>query len=171
MDIRILTLSNPSQDIDYINAIVSLVERAQATNAVPYLYSHKRDFFERNLRGETINLLALEDDKVIAYAALRKMDPWPDYLEPSEYPPKECGLLLFNLVDPVYRGQGIGKRLSAARVVSAKNAGFSHLFATVHPDNEPSIRVLYGLNFTVIAQKPMFTNQQMRNLMYLSLLD
>ncbi|MGH1539474.1 MAG: GNAT family N-acetyltransferase [Arenicella sp.] len=171
MTIRILTLNNPDQDMVYIDAVISLVERTQLADAAPYLYSHKRGFFERNLSGETINFLALDGNKVIGYSALRKMDPWPEYLELGGHKPEECCLMLFNLVDPDYRGLGIGKQLSMARVASARKARFRHLFATVHPDNEYSVRALSGLGFTVIAQQPMFSNLQMRYLMHLNLPD
>lgn len=169
MAIRILTLNNLNQDITYINKVMSLVERTQTANAAPYLYPHNRDFFERNLNGETINILALDADNVVGYAALRPMNPWPNYLERYEYPPEECALMLFVLVDPSYRKKRIGKRLSEARLASAKKAGFRHLFVTVHPDNKPSIHVLEGLGFSLIEQKPMFTNKLIRNLMYVDL--
>jgi ribosomal protein S18 acetylase RimI-like enzyme len=169
MNISIITLNNPSADVSYTDAIMSLLNRAQDAKAVPYLYPNNRDFFERNLMGDTINILALDKEKVIGYAALRKMTPWPDYLEPTELNPEECALMLLNLVDPEYRGLGIGKNLLKARIESAKQAGFFHLYATVHPDNTASVHVLTGLGFEIIAQKPMFSNQLMRNLMYLNL--
>jgi len=169
MPLRVLQLNNPAQDTIYTDAVVALLERATVAQSTPYVYPHDRGFFEKNLAGETINILAFDQDKVVAYAALRSMKNWPDYLEPCHYPPERCALMLYNLVDPEYRGQGIGKQLSAARLKAAVNAGFEHLFTTVHPDNEPSIRVLTKLGFQVIAQKPMFSNQLMRKLMYLHL--
>lgn len=169
MNIQIVTLNTPASDITYLEPLMSLVDRVAVANAAPLAYAHGRDFFARNLSGATINQLAFDGDNIVGYAALRTMHPWPDYLDPCEYPTQECALMLFNLVDPQYRGQGIGKQLSKARIASAKNAGFRHLFVTVHPDNAPSIRILDGLGFTFIAQKPMFSNQLMRNLMSLNL--
>lgn len=169
MPIRMLVLDNPQHDMTYIDALMSLVERAQADNRSPYMYPNDRDFFERNLAGATINILALDGETLVGYAALRKMVPWPEYLDSPEHPPATCALMLLNLVDPAYRGRGIGKQLSDARIASAQAAGIRHLYVTVHPDNEPSNRVLNRLGFRLIAQKPMFSNQLMRNLMQLDL--
>ena len=78
-------------------------------------------------------------------------------------------MLLFNLVDPHYRGQGIGKQLGKIRVDWAKSLGFRYLFSTVHPDNTASMRLLTGLGMNKIAQKPMFSTRLLRNLMFVDL--
>jgi len=171
MNIRLLTLDNPKEDIAYLDSVISLHEKSTATNSTPYLYPQNRDFFENNLKGATINLLALNGDHVVGYCALRKMTPWPEYLSLEQYIPEECALMLFNLVDPDFRGLGIGKQLSLQRIVVAKKAGFRHLFVTVHPENVPSVSILEKLGFTLIAQKRMFTTKLMRKLMYLYIGD
>jgi ribosomal protein S18 acetylase RimI-like enzyme len=169
MDTNILTLNHPEKDIIYVDEIMSLVERTKKANAAPYLYSNERDFFERNLAGETINVLAFDGPNIIGYSALRRMSSWPNYIEPCEHNPEQCALMLINLVDPSYRGKGIGKQLSAARIASAIKSGIYYLYVTVHPDNTPSISILKSFGFVLIAQKHMFSNNLMRNLMYLNL--
>ncbi len=169
MAIRIITLEAPKSDIGYCDAIFSLFERAQAAKSTPYLYPQTREFFTANLQGGATNIIALDDSKVIAYTALRKMNPWPDYLPPSDYPIHTCALMLFSLVDPNYRHQGLGKRLSQARIDYASHAGLRHLFATVHPDNSPSLRALTSLGFQVISQQRIFSDRLLRNILYLDI--
>jgi len=163
MTIRFLTLSNPTSDIQYLDALFALAERAQ--QASPHLYPNGRDFYERNLQGATVNVLAFDGERLIGYAALRTMEPWPAYLDAPQYPPAQCALMLLNLVAPDYRGQGVGHRLALARIKAARARGFRHLFATVHPDNHASMKVLERQDFRLIAQRPMFTEQLLRNLM------
>ncbi|MEJ2419614.1 MAG: GNAT family N-acetyltransferase, partial [Exilibacterium sp.] len=121
------------------------------------------------LLGAATNIIALDDSKVVAYTALRKMDPWPDYLPPSDYPIHTCALMLYSLVDPNYRRQGLGKRLSQARIHYASHTGLHHLFATVHPDNNPSLRALTSLGFQVISQQRIFSDRLLRNILYLDI--
>ena len=169
MPVNIKTLDNSQQDIRYIDALMSMIERSEAGSLSPYMYPNQREFYERNLLGATVNVLAFVDDTLVGYAALRAMTPWPDYLDPPEHPPETCALMLLNVVDPAYRGKGIGKQLADARIQAARARGFHHLFVTVHPDNTPSMRVLEQQGFQLIAQKPMFSNQLLRNLMQLDL--
>ncbi|WP_461534967.1 GNAT family N-acetyltransferase [Spongorhabdus nitratireducens] len=171
MSIHILTLDNPREDIAYIDELMSLVERARADNASPYMYPNGRDFYAGNLAGATINILAIKEDSLVAYAALRKMSPWPEYLGLPNVDPQSCALMLLNLVDPEYRGRGIGQQLASARITAARAHGFKHLFATVHPDNIASNQVLERQGFHRVAQQPMFSERLLRNLMRLDLTD
>lgn len=159
----------PTDAARYLDPLCSLVERAQQGDASPYLYPNGPAFYQRNLAGATLNLLALAGVQVVGYAALRMMSPWPDYFDPPKHPPEQCALMLLNLVDPAFRGQGLGQQLAEARIELAKAQGIKHLFVTVHPDNRASVRVLARQGFRLIAQKPMFTERLLRNLMQLDL--
>ncbi|MGY0216533.1 N-acetyltransferase family protein [Endozoicomonadaceae bacterium StTr2] len=171
MPIKILPLSNPGEDKKYIDALMALVKRAQANNASPYMYPNGRDFYADNLAGATINVLATDENRLVAYAALRRMSPWPAYLDRPDVQPEHCALMLLNLVDPEYRGRGIGQQLASARITAARAHGFKHLFATVHPDNIASNQVLERQGFHRVAQQPMFSERLLRNLMRLDLTD
>lgn len=165
-----MPLNNPQQDVKYLDDLMTLVERINTASAAPYLYAHERDFFEKNLCGATYNVLAFEGQQLIGYAALRGMQPWPDYLnEYNYYQPEQCALMLYNLVDPNCRGKGVGKQLAQARIELAKQLGLKHLLVTVHPDNHATVHILEQSGFELIAQKPMFSQQLLRNLMHLAL--
>ena len=168
-DITIHLLNQPNADIEYLDALLTLVKRAEHDNASPYMYPNGAAFYTGNLQGNTLNVAALDGDRMVGYAALRPMNPWPEYLDPTDLPPEHCALMLLNVVDPIYRGLGIGKRLAKARIEMAREAGFHHLFVTVHPENLSSIAVLEHFGFRLVTQKPMFSNQLLRNLMQLDL--
>lgn len=168
-DITICPLNQPTTDIRYLDSLLTLVERAQQDNASPFMYPNGSEFYTGNLQGNTLNVAALDGERMVGYASLRPMNPWPEYLDPTNLPPEHCALMLLNLVDPAYRGLGIGKRLAKARIEMAKEAGFHHLFVTVHPENLSSIAVLEHFGFRLVTQKPMFSNQLLRNLMQLDL--
>lgn len=169
MTVSIITLNDPSKDVDYIDALIALDEQARANDASPYLYPQDRAFYLANLAGETVNVVAMADGQLVGYTALRKMTPWPAYLEPVPYDSERCALMLYNLVHPNWRGQGVGKKLNLARIAAAHAAGFNYLYCTTHPDNIANNQMLQQLGFTVIAQRPMFSEQLLRNLLFLDL--
>ncbi len=169
MTVSVITLNNPSLDIEYTDALMALDKQVRDNNASPYLYPQDRDFYYKNLAGETINVVAKTPEQIIGYTALRKMAPWPEYLEPVQYPSEQCALMLFNMVHPQWRGQGIGKRLNMARMDAAASHGFNYLYCTTHPDNVANFKMLRQLGFEEIAQKPLFSEQLLRSLMFLDL--
>ena len=114
-------------------------------------------------------MLAFCGEEIVGYTALRKMTPWPSYLNPIDYPTDCCALMLMTMVAPKWRGQGLSKQLNRERLALAQQHGFRYLFATVHPDNTPSISSLKSWGFRVIEQRPMFEEQLLRNLMFLDL--
>jgi len=169
MSVSILTLCNPQHDVEYTDALNQLDSKVREANAAPYVYPQDEAFYRDNLAGKTSNILAIQSGNVIGYAALRSMDPWPTYLERMDVSPALCGMMLIALVDPDWQGRGIGKQLNLARLDIAKQLGFRYLFSTVHPDNLPSINNLRKLGFNVIAQKPMFSEQLLRSVLFLDL--
>ena len=167
--INIHLLDQPQLDIRYTDVLAALDQRMREKDAAPYLYPKTKDFYRQCLAGECYNILALNDEEVIGYAALRRMSPWPAYLEKAEYPESECALMLHNMVDPSWRGQGIAKLLNQGRITLARGQGLRYLFSTVHPENTPSIKSLKRSGFRVLDQRKMFSEQLLRNLMFLDL--
>ncbi|MCE2027685.1 GNAT family N-acetyltransferase [Sessilibacter corallicola] len=168
-EIVIKELISPASDVSFLNDIVALHEKSQQENSTPYLYSQDVSFFERNLTGECLNSIALVDNTVIGYAALRRMDPWPSYLTPVNLPINKCGLMLINLVDPKWRGKGVGRKLCESRLSIAEQHGINHLFSTVHPENTASMQSLIKLGFTVLEEREMFEQKLRRCVLYLDL--
>lgn len=167
MSISIVTLCNPQTDIRYLDALIALDEKVRQNNAAPYLYPQNEAFYRGNLEGAAVNIIALNGEQVVGYATLKKMFPWPEYLTPMAYAPEECAMFQFIMVDPHMRQMKIGQRLNQGRLDSAKAAGFRYLFCTVHPDNIANCRNLERIGFTQIEQRPMFSEQLLRNLMFL----
>lgn len=169
MPITIKTLNDPKSDIQYTDALFKLDQAMREVNAAPHLYPKDRDFYYQSLAGNCYNVLAFANEEIVGYAALRKMTPWPSYLNPTDYPTDCCALMLINMVAPKWRGKGLSKQLNNGRLELARQNGFRYLFATVHPDNKPSISSLESVGFRVIEQRPMFQEQLLRNLMFLDL--
>lgn len=169
MTVEIKLLSQPDTDVQYTDALIALDQSLRIENAAPYLYPKDRQFYQSSLAGGCYNVLALEDEKVIGYAALRKMSPWPEYLNPVAYPKELCALMLHNMVAPSCRGRGLSKQLNEGRLALARQHGFRYLFSTVHPDNVANVRSLQSFGFQMIEQRPMFSEQLLRNLMFLDL--
>lgn len=167
--IAITPLNHPETDHRYTDELYRLDQMMRQQQSAPYLYPKERSFYQHCLSGNCYNVLACHGNEVIGYAALRPMSPWPAYLNPVDYPEKACAMMLHNMVSPQWRGQGIAKRLNQARLKIAQQQEFRYLFSTVHPDNTPSIRSLERMGFQVIEQRPMFSEQLLRNLMFLEL--
>ncbi|MCY7296446.1 GNAT family N-acetyltransferase [Alteromonas sp. a30] len=169
MDIRIKTLSNGISEQGYLAQLELLLEKSHANNASPHVYKQDRTFFKSNLEGGAYNIVALSGERVVGYTALRKMQPWPEYLERTEHAPESCALMLYSLVDPEARGCGIGALLAQKRIELAQCMGLQHLYATVHPSNHANMKILTRLGFNEIAVKPLFKEQLLRSLMYLKI--
>ncbi len=169
MTVEIVFLHNPAEDIQYLEPLVALERNAIETNSAPYALQHDRAFFSNNLSGNAINIIAVANGELIGYSCYRPMQPWPNYLEPMPYPPEKCVMLVYTLLDAKWRGQGIGKRLNEARMTAIRRQGFRYLFATIHPENTLNMQLQQAMGFRVIAQKNMFSSQQLRNLLFMEL--
>lgn len=165
----IVVLNHPESDVQYIDDLMALNDKAYQTHSAPYALPQERTFYYNNLAGATFNVLAMADQQAVGYTALRRMTTWPEYLDPTTLPTEQCGLMLYSLVDPHWRGKGIGQALNQARLDIAKAQELRYLFATVHPDNTPSMKNLSCFGFEVIAQKMMFSQPVLRNLLFLDL--
>lgn len=169
MTITYKFLSNGAADLEYLDSLLLLAERAQAGGASPWLYPAANDFYQNNLKGHTFNVAAFDGNLMVGYGALRHLVNWPDYLGEPLFLPEQCGLMLVNLVDPAYRGRGVGRELARLRLEFAKSLGCQHLYVTVHPANEASVRVLEGLGFETLDEREIFTEKLLRRIMYMSL--
>lgn len=173
MTVNILILNRPSSDIQYTDRLVELDRQVRQNNQSPYLYPQDRSFYYNNLSGQSINVLAFagkpKDEQIVGYATLRPMDPWPQYLDRMDYPHPQCAMMHYIIVAPDFRGMKIAAKLTDARMAAAKEKGFRYLFSTIHPDNHASNHNLRRRGFECIAQKPMFSEQLMRNLYFLDL--
>ena len=129
MTFHLTVLSNPTSDIQYLDALFALAERAQrAQRASPHLYPNGRDFYEHNLQG----VLAFDGERLIGYAALRKMEPWPGYLDAPQHPPEQCALMLLNLF-PSEKITSPGSYQSVSQpVLSRPFEGFGLVFRDCH---------------------------------------
>lgn len=173
MDIRIDVFSDGVTGFKHIGELCKLLEASHKNNSSPHIYQQDSLFFDNNLRSKAVNVIAFSGANLVGYAVLRKMQPWPPYLseflDTEKHDPDKCALMLYNLVAPDARGFGIGKLLANKRIDIAKEKGFEHLYATVHPDNHASVVLLEKSGFRKVAQKTLFTEQLLRNVMYLSL--
>jgi ribosomal protein S18 acetylase RimI-like enzyme len=97
------------------------------------------------------------------------MDPWPSYLTPTDFPNNQCALLLINLVDPDFRGKGIGSLLCDSRIQMAKQRNYRHLFTTVHPHNTASIKILTKFGFSILEERELFEQRLPRYVMHADL--
>ncbi|WDE07207.1 GNAT family N-acetyltransferase [Thalassomonas viridans] len=167
LDIRVIDKNTCA--LSYLNALLTLTASVEAGNAAPYLYPPTRAFFEGTLGRDMTKVLAFDGDKLVAYAVLKHLDQWPDYLAHLDYPCEHSAMIYFTLVHPEYRGRGINKRITALRVQEAKKSGVKYLFSTVHPDNTASLKTLQGAGLRAIDKRIMFEEQLLRYIMFRAL--
>ncbi|WP_028468908.1 GNAT family N-acetyltransferase [Neptunomonas japonica] len=151
---------------EYLDTLQALMEKVINQNAAPYLYPPEAGFFERILGGGFVKVIALDAGRLVGFSVLRLLDAWPSYLKEQSLPAEQSAMIFFTVVDPDYRGQGINKNMSQLRIESAQQAGIKYLISTVHPDNHPSMRSLKAIGMRQIAQRPMFQEQLLRNVMF-----
>lgn len=169
MSVQYQVISKNNQARHYLQALLELTSTVKASNAAPYLYPPTAAFYETQLGNETTKVFAFDGDKIVGFAVLKFMLQWPDYLNELTYPVEQSAQVLFTLVHPDYRGRGINKKMTELRISEAKKAGLKYLFATVHPDNVPSLKTLESMGMKQIDQRLMFEPPMLRNLMLLVL--
>lgn len=89
-------------------------------------------------------LVAIQDKKVVGWAALSPVSDRCVYggvAEVSVY------------VDPLFKGQGIGKRLLRSLIAESEENGIWTLQASIFSENEPSLRLHQGVGFRVIGYR------------------
>ncbi len=60
------------------------------------------------------------------------------------------------VVDPRFRGQGVGRRLLAHLDTAAGDLALVTLIARVHRDNEPSLRLFGAAGYSIIGEEDPF---------------
>ena len=180
MPISYSQIDQDTLDLSHLDGLCALFAAVEQSDAAPYLDPPNRDFFARTLGTSYANVLACDgdgdgdSDKIVGYAVLQLLSEWPDYMsgpginEPN-FPCQLSAMILFTLVHPDYRTQGINKRMTQLRLEAAKAAGVKYLFSTVHPNNTASLSHLTAIGMKAIAQRPMFDQQVLRNLMFMAL--
>ena len=143
-----------------------LVRAAEDAKAIPYLYAPDEAFFDTSLTNEHVKVFALCNDQLVGFSFLRLMHQWPSYFDFLQEPSELCAMMLMNLVHPDFRGLGIGRELSLKRLEAAKETGVKHLYGTVHPHNEASVKLLTQLGMKTIAEREIFTEKVLRKVMY-----
>lgn len=104
------------------------------------------DFFTRERFTDTLrdfgkyNLVAEKGDKVVGYVF-----GFDDSGKSGKA--KFYGYMGRLVVDPDYRNQGIGKRLTEGRLAEFKKSGYEVIFAGVRRDNAASRRILKNFGF------------------------
>ena len=152
--------------IEYKPLLWELVRAAEDAKAIPYLYAPDEAFFDTSLTNEHVKVFALCDGQLAGFSLLRLMHQWPSYFDFLQEPSELCAMMLMNLVHPDFRGLGIGRELSLKRLEAAKEIGVKHLYGTVHPHNEASVKLLTQLGMKTIAEREIFTEKVLRKVMY-----
>ncbi|MFT4926417.1 MAG: RimJ/RimL family protein N-acetyltransferase [Phenylobacterium sp.] len=168
MPITYQIIDQHSKGFRHIDALLALTADIVQQNAAPYLYPPDRNFFIRTQGIKCASILAYSGEQLVGYAVLEFLQQWPDYLR-QVGPCEHAAMILFTLVHPDYRGQGINKQMTRMRLDMAKTAGIKRLFSTVHPDNIASWQTLCSVGMVEIDQRPMFDEQVMRKLMFMRL--
>lgn len=168
-EIEYISFTPKQNAIEYKSQLWDLVNAAQSARAIPYLYAPNEAFFDASLTDEHVKIFAFCDGQLVGFSFLRLMHQWPSYFDFLQEPSELCAMLLMNLVHPDYRGLGIGRVLSLKRLEAAKDDGVEHLYATVHPHNESSVKLLTQLGMKTLAEREIFTEKVLRKVMYKAL--
>lgn len=152
--------------LEYKPQLIELLKIAQAAQSIPYLYAPDDAFFDASLGDGHVKAFAFCDGQMVGFSFLRIMHQWPAYLDFIHQPSELSAMVLMNLVHPDYRGLGIGRQLFDNRVEVARLMGVKHLYVTVHPDNMVNTKLLAQVGMKVIAEREVFTEKLLRQVMY-----
>lgn len=168
-EIEYIVFATGQSAIEYKSQLWELVRAAEDAKAIPYLYAPNEAFFDTSLTDDHVKIFAFCDGQLVGFSFLRMMYQWPSYFDFIEQPSELCAMMLMNLVHPDFRGLGIGRELSSKRLEAAKDSGVKHLYGTVHPHNEASVKLLTQLGMKTIAEREIFTEKVLRKVMYKAL--
>jgi ribosomal protein S18 acetylase RimI-like enzyme len=126
-------------DIDGAHACLDIVARERrflATLEAPAL-GLSRQFWLRMIAQDDTFLVALDRQQVIG---------WCDITRAAQPPYRHSGTLGMGLL-PEHRGVGVGRKLLAAALDSARHAGFERVELSVFADNGPAIGLYRAIGF------------------------
>lgn len=147
--------------------LLKLVE--QERPHCPHLNLQEASFYARFFDGDGLIAAAWRGSEMVGFSLLG-LEPflsplWTPYLERMGLRPERCGVAIHLLIDHRLRGLGLGKRLARCRSEMARGRGIETLFATVHPDNHGSLRVLHASGLRAIETRCVYDAQVLRVLM------
>ncbi|MBB3409724.1 ribosomal protein S18 acetylase RimI-like enzyme [Rhizobium sp. BK316] len=96
-----------------------------------------RKFALSSIAGGNVHLVALDGGELVGWCDIRR------HFFPSR---AHCGALGMGLL-PDYRGRGLGRRLIAAAIEAAREAGMIRIELGVHADNARAIRLYESVGF------------------------
>lgn len=97
------------------------------------------DYFKQ-IKPEDFFEVAVQSNKVIGFHMIIKI-PYP--------PDIQAGIILSLWVDPLFRGQGIGRKLKGLGEQWAKQQGLTFLQTGVHPSNEQVLNMNRKSGFSI----------------------
>lgn len=147
--------------------VLDLVEQERPFS--PHLNLQEPSFYARFFDGDGLIVAAWQGAELVGFTLLG-LEPflsplWSPYLERMGLKPERCGVAVHTLIDHRVRGQSLAKRLARFRSELARGQGLETLFATVHPDNHGSQRVLHRFGFRAIETRCVYEAQVLRVLM------
>ena len=155
--------------LGYQPQVQQLANIAKNNGAMPYLHEPDEAFFALSLSHQHVKFFAYHEGKMVGFAVLRVLHQWPVYFDFLAQPCQLSALVLIALVDPQYRGLGIGREFLVRRIDAARQIGVKHLYVTVHPQNSVNIKLLRSNGFETIATREIFSTQSLRQIMYRAL--
>ncbi|MCB9761164.1 MAG: GNAT family N-acetyltransferase [Alphaproteobacteria bacterium] len=113
--------------------------------------------------------IATSGDRVVGFALLGFGDAiYPAYrprLEGLGVPLARMAVLSGCLIDPAWRGLGVGRELTAMLVAHADALGLGYVVVTTHAENHSSWRLLCSLGFESLGQVALPDSGEPRILM------
>lgn len=168
-------ISHNKECHEYKDELKAFITKLFLNNNAPHLHVPDESFFTRVLKKNVVKIFARENQKIIGFASLKFLTELPDYFLfdhsiRTRFDPiiQETGFIWFNSVSTEYRGQNIGTVLLNKRLEYARKNGLSHFIATVHPDNNPSLKILKNAGLQIIKTCPLFSTQETRHIMCMS---
>jgi N-acetylglutamate synthase-like GNAT family acetyltransferase len=144
MNIKYVALPNPAINMNHIYQATRLVDDSFATG-----------YFKNHLNEIECAWMALHEDKVVGWAAIA-IDP-----------DNEVCILRCIVVDPEYRGKGIGKRLTEERLKYLDNCSVVISYAWVRPDGKcMSCKNLENFGFELQEELYEYYNKTRKNCKY-----
>lgn len=157
----------PDEKLWALPLLLDLVE--QERPYCPHLNLQEPSFYARFFDGDGLIASAWRRSELVGFTLLG-LEPflsplWAPYVERMGLTPERCGVAVHTLIDHRLRGHGLGQRLARFRSEMARGQGIETLFATVHPENHESLRVLHKSGLRAIETRCVYEAQVLRVLM------
>jgi len=146
------------------------LQRARLDNL---LFVQPRAYYERFTPERGTFFFAVQGARLVGFLLVGHapaIEPlWHDYITRLGATLEQCCVTIQTLIDPAYRGLGVGIALQRMGLVHVHALGIRHSLMTIHPDNAANLAIGASLGYRELDRTLAYSARLPRVLLHLDI--